>query len=281
MLNPTGKTPRHRPALPQLIAAVFSRFSRAIVRPPSRNFADGLTSVHLGRPDVDLALQQHAAYCDALRRHGCEIIALPADDRYPDATFVEDTALILPGIAALLTRPGAESRAGEVDAIGEALRQYFPTIAQILAPGTLDAGDVCEVGHQVFVGLSHRTNEAGAEQLAAWLQRHGISCATVDIRHLDSILHLKSGIAALESTRLVLIDALADHPAFGGYEIVRVADREAYGANCIRVNDVVFTSRGQPALDAQLRALGYTLEVLDMSEYRKMDGGLSCLSLRF
>ena len=260
---------------------MFSRFTHAIVRPPARNFADGLTTVDLGRPDVSLALQQHAAYCSALARHGCSLITLPADDRYPDSTFVEDTALILPGLGAMLTRPGAESRAGEVDGIAAALLAHFPTMAQIAAPGTLDAGDICEAGDHVFIGISHRTSTDGAAQLSTWLQQFGITSSTVDIRGIDTILHLKSGIAAIEPRRLVLIEALADHPAFAGYEVVRVPAGDEYGGNCIRVNDVIFVSAGQPTLDARLRALGYTLEVLDMSEYRKMDGGLSCLSLRF
>ncbi len=260
---------------------MFSRFTHAIVRPPARNFADGLTTVDLGRPDVDLALQQHAAYCAALERHGCHVITMPDDARYPDSTFVEDTALILPGLGAILTRPGAASRAGEVDAIAGALVTYFPMLPRIAAPGTLDAGDVCEAGDHVFIGISHRTNTDGAAQLAKWLQQFGITSSTVDIRGIDSILHLKSGIAAIEPRRLVLIDALADHIAFTGYDVLRVPLGEEYGANCVRVNDVVFVSAGQPRFDDQLRALGYTLEVLDMSEYRKMDGGLSCLSLRF
>jgi dimethylargininase len=259
----------------------FSQFTRAIVRPPARNFADGLTTVDLGAPDVDLALRQHAQYCDALRRYGCEVIALPEDPRYPDSTFVEDTALILPGVGAMLTRPGAESRAGEVDAIGETLQHHFTTLAKISAPGTLDAGDVCEAGRHVFIGVSDRTNADGAAQLTTWLAQFGCSASTVDIRNVPGILHLKSGIAAIEPRRLVLIEALADHPAFAGYDSVRVPAGEEYGANCVRVNDVVFVSAGQPMLDAALRGLGYTLEVLDMSEYRKMDGGLSCLSLRF
>ncbi len=194
---------------------------------------------------------------------------------------MEDTALILPGIGAILTRPGAESRAGEVEAIAAELIADFPTLSQIGAPGTLDAGDVCEAGDHVFIGISHRTNAAGAEQLATWLLQFGITSSTVDIRSIDSILHLKSGIAAIEPTRLVLIDALVEHPAFAGYDVVRVPAGEEYGANCVRVNDVIFVSEGQPQFDDRLRALGYTLEALDMSEYRKMDGGLSCLSLRF
>jgi len=260
---------------------MFSRFTRAIVRPPAHNFADGLTTADLGPPDADRALEQHRDYCDALMRHGLELVTLDIDERYPDSTFVEDTALILPNLGAMITRPGAPSRAGEVDAVAAVLRAHFGELSQVTTPGTLDAGDVCEAGAHVFIGISHRTNSDGAAQLARWLARFGFSSSTVDIRAMPGILHLKSGIAALEPRRLVLIDALADHPAFAGYDVVRVPVGEEYGANCVRVNDVVFVSTGQPQLDTLLRGLGYTLEVLDMSEYARMDGGLSCLSLRF
>ena len=260
---------------------MFARFTRAIVRPPAPNFADGLTTVDLGRPDAALALRQHAAYCMALARHGCEVITLPPETQYPDSTFVEDTALIVPSHGAILARPGAPSRAGEVTAISNVLATYFPEIGRIRAPGLLDAGDVCEAGDRVFIGLSHRTNAAGAAQLTEWLAQFDILARTIDIRRIDSILHLKSGIAALDAGQLLVIDDLAEHPAFTGFEVVRVPAGEEYGANLIRVNDVLFVSDGQPQLNAMLEDMEYTLEVLDMSEYRKMDGGLSCLSLRF
>ena len=260
---------------------MFAHFSQAIVRPPARNFADGLTTVDLGAPDVDRALAQHAAYCDALARHGCAITTLPADDRYPDSTFVEDTALILPGQGAILTRPGAPSRAGEVAAIREAVMAHFAEVAAIVAPGTLDAGDVCEIGRHVLIGVSLRTNQAGADQLAAWLARYGVSSATVDIRETPGILHLKSGVTALDERRLLVIDALASHPALAGFERLRVPAGEAYAANCVRVNDVVFVAAGYPVTHALLRAHGYALEILNMQEFEKLDGGLSCLSLRF
>ena len=260
---------------------MFARFSHAIVRPPARSFADGLTTVDLGEPDVDRALAQHAAYCAALDRHGCQLLELPADSRYPDSTFVEDTALILPGQAAILTRPGADSRAGEVDAIRDAVWRWFPESPEITAPGTLDAGDVCEAGHHVFIGISHRTNDEGARQLTAWLASYGVSASIVDIRDTPGILHLKSGVVALEPHRLVAIDALANHPEFGDYEVLRVPAGEEYAANCVRVNDVVFVADGYPRTHGMLRRAGYSLELLNMSEYAKMDGGLSCLSLRF
>ncbi len=260
---------------------MFARFAHAIVRPPAPNFADGLTTVALGAPHVPRALQQHAAYCDALTRNGCTLIPLPADAQYPDSTFVEDTALILPGHGAIITRPGATSRAGEVHAIRDALTPVFPDLPAITAPGTLDAGDVCELGLHVFIGISHRTNAEGAAQLSAWLTTHGYSSSTVDIRETPGILHLKSGVCALDGYRLIAIAPLAAHPAFEGRDVLTVPDGEEYAANCIRVNDVLFVPDGYPRTHALLRGLGYTLEILDMSEFAKMDGGLSCLSLRF
>jgi dimethylargininase len=260
---------------------MFSRFTHAIVRPPARNFADGLTTVDLGVPDVELALAQHAAYCAALERLGCALTRLPDDDRYPDSTFVEDTALILPGHGAILTRPGAESRAGEVEAMRAPLTRFFAAPAQIVAPGTLDAGDVCEAEDHVFIGLSHRTNEAGAAQLTAWLASQGVTAATIDIRETPGILHLKSGVVALDRRTLLAIDALAAHSAFADFTVLRVPAGEAYAANAVRVNDAILVADGFPETHALLRAAGYTLELLDMSEFEKMDGGLSCLSLRF
>lgn len=255
-------------------------FRHAICRTPGPNYADGLTRVDLGRPSLALTLAQHAAYCDALRGAGLTLTVLPADEQFPDGTFVEDTAVIVPG-GAILTRPGAASRLGEVDAIAVALGGHFSELATIEAPGCVDGGDICEAGTHVFIGLSHRTNEEGARQLATWLGRHGFSASTVDIRGMDSILHLKSGIACLAGERLLLIPELAGHPAFAGYARVVLDADEIYAANAIQVNDKVLVASGYPKLAAKLRALGYDLVELDMSEYAKLDGGLSCLSLRF
>ena len=143
-------------------------FTHALVRPPAASFADGLTSSGLGLPDLELALQQHDAYCRALGRLGLSLVSLPPDPRFPDSTFVEDAAIVT-SRGAILTRPGAPSRAGEVAAVGAALERWFPELDRISPPGTVDGGDVCEAGEHFFIGLSQRTNEAGAAQLAAWL----------------------------------------------------------------------------------------------------------------
>lgn len=255
-------------------------FSRAIVRLPAANFAEGLTTVDLGLPDVACALEQHAAYCQALGACGLQLTTLPADDRFPDSTFVEDAA-ILTAEGAILTRPGAPSRAGEVEAIAAALECFYPHLAHITAPGTLDGGDICEAGNYFLIGISARTDEEGAAQLAAWLARQGCTCACIDIRNTPGILHLKSGLSYIGDNRLVVIDALADHPALARFELVRVDAGEEYAANCVRVNDRVLLPAGYDRLSARLTALGYTVLELEMSEFRKMDGGLSCLSLRF
>lgn len=257
-----------------------ARFTRAIVCPPAPNFAAGLTTAGLGAPDYALALAQHAHYCRVLEECGLRLTVLPADPRHPDSTFVEDTA-ILTEQGALLTRPGAASRSGEVAAMRAALASFYPALAAIAPPGALDGGDICEAGQHVLIGISARTNAAGAAQLAQWLAPQGYTVDFIDIRSTPGILHLKSGLAYLGQQRMVVIDALADHPALAGYTCVRVDAEEAYAANCLRVNDRVLIPAGFPRLGARLRDLGYAVVDVAMSEFQKMDGGLSCLSLRF
>ena len=257
-----------------------SVFRRAIVRPPAPNFAEGLTTVDLGRPVFEAALAQHERYCEALEHCGLALTRLPPDFRFPDSTFVEDTAILTGGVA-ILTRPGAPSRGGEVAGIEDALSLFFSGFARIAEPGTVDGGDVCEAGDHVFIGVSQRTNPEGARQLAAYLAGAGLTSEVVDIRGVAGILHLKSGIAWLEGRRLVVIDTLAGNPAFRGWELVPLAPEEAYAANLVPVNGSVLIADGYPRLAQTLLDLGHRALPLDMTEFRKMDGGLSCLSLRF
>ena len=263
-----------------ILRRIIAKFTRAIVRPPSENFAEGLTSVDLGKPDYSLALAQHEAYCRALENCGLRLTRLAADARYPDSTFVEDAA-ILTEHGAVITRPGALSRLGETEEIKRVLLDHYSQIKQIREPGTVDGGDLCEAGSTFFIGISQRTNEAGAKQLAAFLTDVGYNSALIDIRGVGKILHLKSGLAYLGGNRLLVSDELKDHEPFSNYEIINVEPAEAYAANCLLVNDCVFIASGFPSLQRRLEALDYETIVLDMSEFQKMDGGLSCLSLRF
>ena len=255
-------------------------FTKAVVRLPASNFADGLTTVSLGTPDFAKTILQHERYCDALRACGLALTHLDPDPRYPDSTFVEDVA-ILTERGAIMPRPGAESRAGEVADMRTVLPAFYPELAEIVAPGTLDGGDICEAGEHFVIGISLRTNEEGARQLAAWLEQLGYTTSFIDIRNTAGILHLKSGIAYIGDKRMVVIDSLATEAALAQFELIRVTPGEDYAANCVRINNHVLMASGFPLLETALRELGYAVIALDMSEYQKMDGGLSCLSLRF
>ncbi len=256
------------------------RFTRAIVRPPAASFAAGITTSGLGPPDLPLALEQHEGYCRALERLGLSLVRLAPDAGFPDSTFVEDAAIVT-ARGAILARPGAPSRAGEVASLAAALRPWFPELDAITAPGTVDGGDICEAGEHFFIGRSARTNAEGAAQIAEWLAGRGFGSSVIDIRGIPALLHLKTGLSWLGGRRLLAAGEIAGHAALRGWEVVRVPDGEEYAANCVMVNDSLLIPRGFPATAALLRDLGYDVVPLEMSEYRKMDGGLSCLSVRW
>ncbi len=255
------------------------RFRAAVVRPPTPNFAEGLTRASLGAPSFPLAIEQHERYCEALAACGCELIRLAPEPEYPDATFVEDTAIVS-ARGAVVMRPGAAARRGEVATVETALADLVPILGTIDAPGTVDGGDICEAGDRFFIGISERTDEPGARQLTGILANAGYEARTLDIRGVAELLHLKSGLACLHDGRLIAVDALAGRPELSGFDLVRVAPAELYAANCIDVNGRVLLAQGFPRLEASLRALGYDVVTLAMTEFEKMDGGLSCLSLR-
>lgn len=256
------------------------KFSHALLRLPGDNFAEGLSQAGEGAPDPDLALEQHRRYCEALAGCGLSLTILPADPRHPDGCFVEDTALVTDR-GAILMRPGAPSRRGETDHIAAALGGLFPAIARIGAPGTVDAGDVCEADGHFLIGLSARTNPAGAEELAARLDDLGYRSDIVDIRNVRPLLHLKTGISYLGEGRMLATRDVPHVPALAAYEIVEVPDEERYAANALRIRDRVLVADGYPQTRAAIESLGFEVVALDMSEFRKLDGGLSCLSLRF
>lgn len=255
-------------------------FKHAITRLPGENLFKGLTNSGLGAPDLVKARQQHQRYHEALLGCGLELRVLPEDLDFPDSTFVEDTAILTPRCA-VITRPGAASRQGEVNAIRPVLQEYFSELQAIQAPGTLDGGDVCDADGHFFIGVSERTNESGARQLADILAQYGYTADLIDIIHKPGLLHLKSGLAYLGDNLLVLTSILSDDPHFSAYEHLIVPEEESYAANCIRVNDTILIASGYPKFAEQVKSRGYNILPLDMSEFRKMDGGLSCLSLRF
>ncbi|HXQ63920.1 MAG TPA: arginine deiminase family protein [Steroidobacteraceae bacterium] len=257
-----------------------ARLTRAILRAPGRTFASGLTVAGGGAPDLALACTQHDAYARALEACGLAITMLPADERFPDGTFVEDTAVLTPR-AAIVTRPGAPSRRGEVDSIAAALRMARLALHHIQAPGTVDGGDVCECDGSFLIGVSARTDAAGAQQLAGLLRDLGCQAMLIDIRESPTLLHLKTGLSYLGDGRLVVSGDVPMSACLAEFECIAVEPAEAYAANCIRVNDRVLVAAGFPRFEERLVRLGLDPLPLGMSEFRKMDGGLSCLSLRF
>lgn len=241
---------------------------------------EGITSnPQLGKPDYELALHQHDTYIEALKQCGVNVTVLPADERYPDSCFVEDPAVITRKCA-IITNPGAESRNGEKDEIIGAIREFFSEeqIEYIVSPGTLEGGDVMMVGDHFYVGRSARTNEEGIRQFIAILEKHGLSGSEVT---LSEVLHLKTGVNYLENNNMLVSGEFVSKSDFEKYNRIQIPEEEAYAANCIWVNGTVIVPQGYPAVEAAVRKAGYPVILVDTSEFRKLDGGLSCLSLRF
>lgn len=161
------------------------------------------------------------------------------------------------------------------------MAQFFDEIKSIKSPGRVDGGDICEAGDHFFIGVSNRTNEEGAQQLAEILWSYGYTSEFIDVRNVKSILHLKSGLAYLGKKQMVVIDELISLSEFKGFELVRVEKSDEYAANCVEVNDRLLVAAGYPSLSQRLQDRGFETIEVEMSEFQKMDGGLSCLSLRF
>jgi dimethylargininase len=251
-------------------------FSHALVRKPGPNFADGLTTVTSGRPDYALMLAQHEHYVNTLRRLGMEVTILEAQPDYPDGYFVEDAAVVTPGVA-VITIPGAPSRQGEQETIAPVLARFRP-VARIEPPGTLEGGDVLIIGGRCFVGISERTNEAGAAQLESFLAPQGITCTAVPV---GEGLHLKSSVNAVGENTLLLSEDFAGNPAFAGFEQIVLDPAEVVAGNCLLANGSLVIPAGFPKTRRQLETLDLPLIELDVSEAARMDGGLTCMSLRF
>ena len=252
-------------------------FSTAIVRTPCKNLVKGLTGANLGLPDYNRARDQHAAYIDALRHCGLEVVELPADEQFPDSTFVEDTALLTPHCA-IITNPGASSRQGEVHGVKATIGRYYDVVEQIQSPGTVEAGDIMMVGDHYYIGLSARTNLAGAEQLIGILERYGMSGSLVK---LEKVLHLKTGLSYLENNNLMACGEFLANPEFQRFNLMEIPASESYASNSLWINDTVLVPLGYPETKQKIVDAGYPVIEVDVSEFRKLDGGLSCLSLRF
>ena len=252
-------------------------YKRAIVKTPGKSMIRGLTTADLGIPDYNKALVQHADYIEALEECGLEVLVLGPDEQFPDSTFVEDVALLTKNCA-IITNPGAPSRKGETAAIKDVLKGFYGEIEEVLAPGTVEGGDIMMVGSHFYIGISERTNANGAQQVIRFLENYGLSGSMVE---LEETLHLKTVVAYLEHNNIVACGEFLWKEEFLNFNILEISKEESYAANCIWVNDKVLIPRGFPKARETILRSGYTIIEVDVSEFQKLDGGLSCLSLRF
>ncbi|MGD9079889.1 MAG: arginine deiminase family protein [Desulfobacterales bacterium] len=251
-------------------------FAYALTRKPGRNFSQGLTTSNLGPPNYELILKQHASYVDALKTIGVDVIELDPLPDYPDAHFVEDTAVVMPEVA-VITRPGAASRQGEEESIADVLKQYRE-VEYIQNPGALDGGDVLMIGNRFFIGISERTNLEGAEQLGRILEKYGKTWTSIQV---GAGLHFKSSVNYSGKNSILVTQDFANHETLNEYDKLVVDRQEEYSANCLWINDHLLMPSGFPNTKAKLKSLRLPIIELDVSEMQKMDGGLTCLSLRF
>ena len=242
---------------------ISDRFSEALVREPSA-----------GPPDVERARRQHAAYVDALRQAGCEVVLLPPLDGHPDCCFVEDCAVVAQGVA-LATRPGALSRRSEVPSVREILSRWL-RVADMPAPATLDGGDCLRIGRTIFVGRSERTNAEGAARL-----REVFGALGLDVREVEvpDALHLKCVCSALDDRRVVLAEGTVPAETFAGFEVLRVPFEERLAANVLSVNGVALVADGFPETRRVVAAAGLRVVTLETTEIAKADGALTCMSV--
>ncbi len=253
------------------------KFTNAIVRKPCPDMVNGITSANLGKPDYSKALEQHLQYISALKECGLNVTVLESLNDFPDSTFIEDAALCTSKFA-VITNPGAPERNGEKIFMHEVLKEFFSNIEEIYSPGTLDAGDVMMAGNYFYIGISERTNHEGAEQLINILRKYGMDGTKVP---LNTMLHLKTGLSYLENNNLLVSGEFINNPVFSEFSHITVEENEAYAANSLWVNGYVIVPEGFPKTKLLIENAGYQTITINVSEFQKLDGGLSCLSLRF
>jgi dimethylargininase len=249
----------------------------ALTREPARDMS-ACELTHLDRQPIDVAraAEQHRAYRSALEECGARVVTLAALDELPDSVFVEDTAIVLDELA-VLTSPGVESRRGEVRAIEPEIARLRP-VARISPPATIEGGDVLRVGRKIYVGLSPRTNAPGVAALRSLVAPHGYEVFAVELR---GCLHLKSGCTAIDDETILANTEWIDAGAFRDFKVVAVHAAEPWAANTLRVGATVCVGAPSTRTAEMLSRSGYDVRALDVSEFAKAEGGLTCMSLIF
>ncbi|NUB44019.1 dimethylarginine dimethylaminohydrolase [Fertoebacter nigrum] len=254
------------------------RFSHAITRRPAASITAGLRAVDTGAPDLALMLAHHADYTAALRATGATIVELDALEPYPDSVFVEDTALCLPE-GAVVMRPGAPSRLGEAAEMAPHLAALYGQVVSITGPGFIEGGDILVTEREILVGRSARTDAAGIAELIRLVTPWGHKVREVETP--PGVLHFKTDCSLLDAETILATPRLAASGCFDGYRVIHTGEGEEAAANSIRFNDLVLAPAGFLRTAETLDRAGYNLRLIGNSECAKLDGGMSCLSLRF
>ncbi|KQI72994.1 dimethylarginine dimethylaminohydrolase [Loktanella sp. 5RATIMAR09] len=252
-------------------------FSHAICRKPSRSITRGLRAVDTGTPDPALFEDHHAAYVGALRDTAATVTVLDALEDYPDAVFVEDAALCLQE-GAVVMRPGAPSRLGEAAEMAPHLEQLYGDVVQI-TDGFIEGGDILTTEREILIGLSARTDQAGVADFTRLVDRWGYAVRVVDTP--EGVLHFKTDCSLLDAETILATKRLDASGCFEDYNVIHVAEGEEACANTIRFNNLVIMPAGFPKTRDTLVQAGYDVREVGNSEAAKLDGGMSCLSLRF
>lgn len=252
-------------------------FTHAIVRRPAASVVEGLRAGEGPSPSYEVVCVEHQAYAAALEEAGLSVDVLEALKAFPDSIFVEDPAFVLPE-GAILLRPGAPSRAGEADELAAALERRFSRVER-LAEGFADGGDVLILPDEILIGLSARTDRAGAEALANWLARLGRRARIV--APPPGVLHLKTACALLDEETVIATPELAEAGLFAGLHLVLTGEGEVAAANLLRVNDVVLAGADFPRTIERISARGHQVHPLPVEQIGRIDAGLSCMSLRW
>ncbi len=247
---------------------------RALVRPTSHRLAEGQLTHH-ARLDVDIELadRQWGAYCETLTKAGFDTVLVPREDNLPDSVFIEDTVVMF-GDLAVLSRTGAESRRSELDAVRISLKSLGIEMAALKSPAILDGGDVLKVGTTIYVGCSNRTNEEGILQLRYLLDQRGYTVVSIPVTR---VLHLKSAVTALPDGTIIGHPEDVDHPEL----FPRFLSLPEHGGAVVVLNtDTVLMAESVPRSIALVEGLGYRVVTVDISEFEKLEGCVTCLSVR-
>lgn len=254
------------------------QFSHALCRRPAKSLINGLRAIDTGQPDYQTFVTDHDDYIKALKSAGAQVQILEALEAFPDSVFIEDAALCLPECAVIM-RPGAPSRLGEAEAIIPAISGIYSKVFKIEGPGFIEGGDILTTDKEILVGKSARTDEAGISELAELLKPFGYKVRTVETP--ADILHFKTDCSLIGHNAILATEKLANSGCFEGYDVITVEKGEEACANAIRFNDIVIMPKGFPATQAKLEGMGYNIIPVGNEQAAKLDGGMSCMSLRF